>query len=289
MMSSSFSPAAVVCKGQFVDLSTPAVMGIVNVTPDSFFDGGHYTELPAYVARAKEHVEAGATWLDLGGYSTRPGAAFVSEEEEIARLLEAVKVLKATYPEAWLSIDTFRSKVARACLEAGADAINDISGGTLDEEMFAVVAEFKAPYILMHMRGTPQTMQEFCDYPAGLTIEMNQFFAKQVALARAAGVHSIILDPGFGFSKTLEQNYELMRNLTDLHVHGLPLLAGISRKSMLYKALGGTPASSLNGTTFLNTIALEKGAAILRVHDVKEAVECVQLTQWLNGHPQPVR
>lgn len=282
-MSALLHPRSLVCQGRIYQLDSPWVMGIVNVTPDSFFDGGRYHTPDTTIARARAHVQAGARILDLGGYSTRPGAPQVRAEEEVERLLPAVKALKAQFPDVLLSIDTFRAEVAEACLHAGADIINDISGGVQDDKMFEVVARYRAPYILMHMRGTPQNMQQNCEYPNGLTVEINQFFSRQIALARQAGVNDILLDPGFGFSKTLEQNYELMHNLPELGMHELPILVGISRKSMLYKALGGTPETSLNATTFLNAIALQKGAAILRVHDVQEAMECVRLQALLEG------
>lgn len=282
-MAQVLHPKSMVCNGQFVDLSTPLVMGIINLTPDSFYDGGHYNWEAAYLAKAQEHWQAGARIFDLGGFSTRSGATMISVEQELERLLPAIAHLKAQFPEALLAVDTFRAQVAAACLAAGAHIINDISGGTLDKEMFAVVAHYRVPYILMHMRGDLQSTFGQWDYPQGLLIEMNQFFSEQVALARAAGVNDIVLDPGFGFSKTIAQNYELMRNLEQLSVQELPLLVGVSRKSMIYKALGGTAATALNATTFIHTIALQKGAAILRVHDAKEAMECVQMTQLLAG------
>lgn len=264
-------------KGTLMSLSTPVVMGILNVTPDSFYADSRKQTEAAIEERIQAILSEGAQIIDIGGYSSRPDAAEVSPEEEMERLAFALKILNAHYPEAIVSVDTFRAGVARRCVEEyGAAIINDISGGELDPEMFATVAELKVPYIMMHMRGTPQTMQQHTDY-ADMMEEIMLYFAAKVRELHLLGVSDVILDPGFGFSKTVSQNYQLMGHLKEFEVFGLPLLVGISRKSMIYKFLGGTPAESLNGTTVLNTYALLNGADILRVHDVKAAVEAVKL------------
>ncbi|MFC3198773.1 dihydropteroate synthase [Parapedobacter deserti] len=264
--------------GRLLDLSIPKVMGILNITPDSFFDGGRYNTVDAAVLRAEKLLEEGADMLDIGAYSSRPGAAQVSPSEEQDRLIPVIEACRVNFPEAIISIDTFRADVARASIAAGAHLINDISGGTLDYGMFATIAELQVPYILMHMRGTPDTMQQLTDY-TDVVQEINLFFGKQIAALRALGVKDIILDPGFGFAKTLKQNYELLRRLDELHLHGLPILGGISRKSMIYKKLGLGPTDALNGTTVLNTVLLIKGVKLLRVHDVRAAKEAITLLQ----------
>jgi len=264
-------------KGTLMSLSTPVVMGILNVTPDSFYADSRKQTEAAIEERIQAILSEGAQIIDIGGYSSRSDAAEVSPEEEMERLAFALKILNAHYPEAIVSVDTFRAGVARRCVEEyGAAIINDISGGELDPGMFATVAELKVPYIMMHMRGTPQTMQQHTDY-ADMMEEIMLYFAAKVRELHLLGVSDVILDPGFGFSKTVSQNYQLMGHLKEFEVFGLPLLVGISRKSMIYKFLGGTPAESLNGTTVLNTYALLNGADILRVHDVKAAVEAVKL------------
>ncbi|MCV9931766.1 dihydropteroate synthase [Flavobacterium sp. LS1R47] len=264
------------CKGQLIDLSVPKVMGILNVTPNSFFDGGKYDSDEAIVAQVGKMLADGATFIDLGAYSSKPSAEFVSEEEELNRIVPAVKLILNHFPDALLSIDTFRSEVAKGCIESGAAIINDISGGNLDDKMFEVIAKYNVPYILMHMRGTPQTMQSLTDYD-DLVKDMLFYFSEKVAQARNLGINDIILDPGFGFSKTLDQNYEVLEKMELFNLLELPVLAGFSRKSMIYKELNTSQQEALNGTTVLNTISLTKGAKILRVHDVKEAVECVTL------------
>ena len=264
------------CKGTLINLSTPKVMGIVNVTPDSFFDGGKLTDADAVVFQVEKMLQEGATFIDLGGYSSKPGAEFVSETEELNRVIPVVKLLVEKFPDILLSIDTFRSEVAKQAIENGAALINDISAGLLDENMLETVAKLQVPYIMMHMKGTPKTMQSLANYD-DLLKEMNFYFSERIAKARRFGLNDIIIDPGFGFAKTLEQNYELLQNLELLQFHDLPILAGISRKSMIYKVLETSPGEALNGTTFLNAFCLQKGANILRVHDVKEAVECVKL------------
>lgn len=270
------------CKGTLINLSTPKVMGIVNVTPDSFFDGGKLTDADAVVFQVEKMLQEGATFFDLGGYSSKPGAEFVSEAEELNRVIPVVKLLVEKFPDILLSIDTFRSEVAKQAIENGAALINDISAGLLDENMLETVAKLQVPYIMMHMKGTPKTMQSLANYE-DLLKEMNFYFSERIAKARRFGLNDIIIDPGFGFAKTLEQNYELLQNLELLQFHDLPILAGISRKSMIYKALETAPEAALNGTTFLHAFCLQKGATILRVHDVKEAVECVKLMSQLDN------
>ncbi len=265
--------------GKLIDLSTPKVMGILNITPDSFYDGGRHHTVTAALAQADRLLTEGADMLDIGAYSSRPGAADVSAAEESDRLLPVIEAISSHFPEAVLSIDTFRATVARAGIAAGAHIINDISGGTLDDKMFATIADLQVPYILMHMRGTPNTMQRLTDYGGDVTGEVSLFFGRQVATLRQMGVRDIILDPGLGFAKTLEQNYELLSRLETLHVHELPILGAISRKSMIYKKLGIKPDDALNGTTVLNTVMLMKGVHILRVHDVKAAKEAIALVR----------
>lgn len=271
-------------KGSLASLSTPWVMGILNVTPDSFYAGSRKQTEAAIEERIQTILAEGGKMIDIGGYSSRPDAAEVTPEEEMERLAFALNILKAHYPDVWVSVDTFRSGIARQCVEEyGVAMINDISGGELDKDMFQTVADLQVPYIMMHMRGTPQTMQQHTDY-ADLTGDIMRYFAEKVRQLNLMGVNDIILDPGFGFSKTLEQNYELMLHLSEFHLFDLPLLVGISRKSMIYRLLGGTPNDSLNGTSVLHTYALMQGAHILRVHDVREAVETVRIVQMLTTH-----
>jgi len=269
------------CKGQLIDISTPKVMGILNLTPDSFYDGGSYKNEADIVNQVKHMLDAGATFIDVGAYSSRPDASHVSEVEELSRILPVMELLVATFPGLIVSIDTFRSSVAKACIEAGAAMVNDISAGLLDAEMLKTVGELKVPYIMMHMRGTPQNMQTQTDYKDVLK-DILFYFSERIALARQHDIADIIVDPGFGFSKTREQNFELLNKMELLNITELPLLVGVSRKSMIYKTLENTPQEALNGTTVLHTIALQKGASILRVHDVKEAVECITLLNSLN-------
>jgi len=264
------------CKGQLIDLSTPKIMGILNVTPNSFYDGGKFTLSENGLSQVGKILEEGATFIDIGAYSSKPNAEFVSEEEELSRILPVVQSVLKQFPDALLSIDTFRSEIAAVCIENGAAIINDISAGNLDEKMMDVVAKYNVPYIMMHMRGTPQTMQSQTNYE-NIIKEMLFYFSEKVSKARSLGINDLIIDPGFGFAKTLEQNYEVLQNLELFQMLDLPILAGISRKSMVYKPIGVTANEALNGTTVLNTIALSKGANILRVHDVKEALECAKL------------
>ena len=270
------------CLGNLIDLSVPKVMGIINITPDSFYDGGKTFSEKEILKQAEKMLSEGATFLDVGGYSTRPGAEDISDTEEIRRVLEAIENILKRFPEALISIDTFRSEVAKKAVEAGAAIVNDVSGGILDAEMYKTVAKLKVPYILMHMRGTPKTMVKLTDYK-NVTIDVLKDLAEKIVLARAEGINDIIADPGFGFAKTREQSFELLNNLQLFQNLKVPILAGVSRKSMIYKTLETSAENALNGTTSLNTIALLKGASILRVHDVKEAVECVKLFENLKS------
>lgn len=264
------------CRGTLIDLSIPKVMGIINVTPDSFYDGGKTFSEKEILKQAERMLSEVATFLDVGGYSTRPGAEDISETEEIRRVVESVESMLKRFPEALISVDTFRSEVAKKAVETGAAIVNDVSGGTLDGEMYKTVAKLNVPYILMHMRGTPKTMAKLTDYK-NVTVEVLKNLSEKIAMARAEGINDIIADPGFGFAKTREQSFQLLNNLELFQNLKVPILAGISRKSMIYKTLETSSDNALNGTTSLNTIALLKGASILRVHDVKEAVECVKL------------
>ncbi len=268
-------------KGILHTFEKPIVMGILNITPDSFFAGSRVNEEDGILTRAKDMIDEGASILDIGGYSSRPGAEDISENEEIERIITPILIIRKAFPEVLISVDTFRSKVARAGIEAGANMINDISGGQLDAAMFRTVAELNCPYILMHMRGTPQNMSNNTDYN-NIISDLVQYFSKRIALAHSAGIKDIIIDPGFGFSKTVEQNYVVLKSLEYLHVLEKPILLGVSRKSMIYKTLNTSPEESLNGTIILNTIGLMKGTQILRVHDVKEAKEAIDLLHKLN-------
>lgn len=262
--------------GKLLDLKVPKVMGILNVTPDSFYEGSRANSKEIILQRASSMIEEGADILDIGGYSSRPGAMDISIPEEIDRTSPAIEWILNEFPEAIISIDTFRSEVAENALQSGAHIINDISGFSQDEKLPEIASKYNAPYILMHMRGTPQTMQSLTDYDNIFT-EMAQYFSKKINTLKTAGVKDIILDPGFGFSKTIEDNHNLLRNVDYFDFLGRPLLIGISRKSMIYKKLVIRPEESLNGTIALNAIALSKGASILRVHDVKEAHELINL------------
>ena len=268
------------CKGKLIDLAQPKVMGILNCTPDSFFDGGRYKDEASILKQVGKMLSDGATFIDVGAYSSKPGAQDVSLEQELKRIIPVVALIVKNYPEAILSVDTFRSRVAEECVHAGASLINDIYAGMYDGKMLSTVAKLKVPYIMMHMRGTPKTMQQQTMYK-NLIEEILYFFSERLAAAKSAGIIDLIIDPGFGFAKTTEQNYELLRQLQSFKIIDHPLLVGVSRKSMIYKLLGTTPDDALNGTTALNMVALEKGAQILRVHDVKEAMECVQLYNQL--------
>lgn len=269
--------------GELIELSTPLVMGILNVTPDSFYSGSRKQTGKEIEERIGTILEEGGSIIDVGGYSSRPDAADVPAEEEMNRLRPALEILRKHYSGIPVSIDTFRADIARECVEEyGVGLINDISGGEMDANMFETVASLHVPYILMHMKGTPQTMKQHAVY-VDMMSEIMLYFSRKVEQLHRLGVCDIILDPGFGFSKTLDQNYRLMNRLAELEIFGLPLLAGVSRKRMIYEVTGGEPAGSLNGTTVLNTVALQQGAAILRVHDVKAAVEAVKIVSKLKN------
>ncbi|MBP9849150.1 MAG: dihydropteroate synthase [Flavobacterium sp.] len=268
------------CNSRLIDLNLPKVMGILNVTPNSFYDGGKHNEINSIMHQVDKMLSEGADFIDIGAYSSKPSAEFVSEEEEIKRLVPIIKELVDHFPSIVLSVDTFRANVAKVAVEHGAGIINDISAGLLDEKMLETVADLKVPYIMMHMRGNPQTMQTLTNYE-DIVKEMIFYFSERIQKARSFGISDIVIDPGFGFAKTLEQNYEVLHKMELFSMLELPLLAGISRKSMIYKVLENSPQEALNGTSVLNTIALQKGAKILRVHDVKEAVECIKLVSKL--------
>lgn len=271
-------------RGKLLLLNEPWVMGILNITPNSFFPQSRIDKDKPNIAleRAREMIEAGAKILDVGGYSSRPGAEEVTEEEESIRVVPVIEKIKKEFPEVLISVDTFRSSVARASVEAGADIVNDISGGELDPEMIPVVGQLQVPYICMHMRGTPQTMNRLTTYD-NLENDILAYFNEKLISCRKAGIKDVIIDPGLGFSKTLAQNYRILKNLSYFNTINAPILIGLSRKSMIYKLLGITQEEALNGTTALNMVALMNGAKILRVHDVKEAVESVKLFKQLNA------
>ena len=266
------------CNGKLMDFEVPKVMGILNCTPNSFYDGGKYKTEIDFLKQTEKMLIDGASIIDLGAYSTQPNADFVTEQEELNRILPVASSIIKHFPEVILSIDSFRSEVAKQCIENGATIINDVSAGFLDEKMFELVGKYKVPYIMMHMKGTPQNMQKFTDYDDVMK-DMMFYFSERIATAKSFGIVDIILDPGFGFSKTLNQNYEVLNKLELLNEFNLPVLSALSRKSMIYKFLNTEPTEVLNGTTVLHTISLMKGAKLLRAHDVKEAVECVKLTQ----------
>lgn len=270
------------CKGQLIDLSSPKVMGILNVTPDSFYDGGLYKDDSKILNQVEKMLSEGATFIDVGAYSSRPNAGYVSEDEELKRILPIINLILKKFPETLLSIDTFRSKVAKQCIEVGACLINDISAGKLDNNMLQTVANLNVPYVMMHMKGNPQNMQQQIEYD-NLTKDILFYFSERIEAAKNLGIVDIIIDPGFGFSKTLEQNFELLKQLELFKMIDKPLLSGVSRKSMIYKTLETSAQEALNGTSVLNTISLQKGASILRVHDVKEAIECIKLIVSLNA------
>ena len=268
------------CNGKLVDLNTPKVMGVLNITPDSFYDGGRYKDAKSVLNQTEKLISEGATFLDIGAYSSRPGADFISENEELKRIVPVVELIQKNNPDVLISIDSFRAKVIRECVSAGAVISNDISAGKLDPDMIKTVGELGVPYIMMHMRGTPQTMKNHITYQ-NLINEIYAYFSKQIELARQHNITDIIIDPGFGFAKTLAQNYELLKQMEFFKNLNCPILTGVSRKSIIYKVLGCTANEALNGTTALNMVALMNGACILRVHDVKEAVECIKLFNQL--------
>ena len=277
------TPLFINVNGKLMDLSQPQVMGILNVTPDSFYAGSRGVAERDIIDRLRQMTDEGASIIDIGAYSSRPDADDVNTEEEMARLRHALNLVRQHQPDAVVSVDTFRADVARMCVEEyGVAMVNDISAGEMDDEMFPTIARLGVPYIAMHMKGTPQTMQINPQYEHFLK-EIFYFFSEKVQKLRDLGVKDIIIDPGFGFGKTMEHNYQLMNHLEEFKLFGLPLLVGISRKSMIYKLLGTTPEEALNGTTVLNTIALQKGAHILRVHDVKAAVEAVKIVEKMKA------
>ena len=264
------------CNGELISLSTPKVMGILNITPDSFYDGGRYKDTKSILIQVEAFLDQGATFIDIGAYSSRPGADFVSEEEELKRITPVIDLILKSFPDCKISIDSFRSKVIQKCVEAGAVISNDISSGKLDPLMFETIAKLKVPYIMMHMKGTPQNMQKHTEYE-DLVNDIYLYFSDRINRANEHGIEDLILDPGFGFSKTLEQNYKVLNKLKVFKNLNYPILSGLSRKSMIYKTLESTSGEALNGTTALNMLALTNGTNILRVHDVKEAMECIKL------------
>ena len=264
------------CKGRLLSAEKPLVMGIINTTPDSFFEGSRQPATTALLQKAAQMLAEGASILDIGGQSTRPGSHLLSQEEELQRVIGPIAALHRQLPEAVISVDTFYAKVAAEAVAAGASIVNDISGGEMDAGMLATVAALKVPYICMHMRGTPQTMQQYTQYD-NLVKEVIDYFISKLDNCKKAGILDVVIDPGFGFAKTIAQNFALLKDLSLLKILDKPLLAGLSRKGTVYKTLGTTAEEALNGTTVLNTIALQNGASILRVHDVKEAVEAVTL------------
>lgn len=266
------------CKGQLVDLNIPVVMAILNITPDSFYGNSRINTVDKALKTTETFINEGATFIDLGAYSSRPGAAEVSADEELNRLIPVVEGISKTFPQALISVDTFRAKVAEQAVLAGAHLVNDISAGNLDKAMFQTVAQLQVPYVMMHMKGTPQTMQQNPTYQEIVT-EVSDYFSEKISTLTQLGVKDIIIDPGFGFAKTINHNYQLLQQLEALNLFNLPILVGFSRKSMITKVLDIDTENALNGTTVLNTAALLKGASILRVHDVKEAMECIRLIE----------
>ena len=268
------------CRGQLVDLSRPQVMGILNVTPDSFYDGGRFHQQDSILEHVEQMLTAGATFIDIGGMSSRPGAAIIDSELELQRVLPAVELIRTNFPQALLSIDTIYANVAKACLDAGAHMINDISAGRVDEAMWPIVVDFQVPYIMMHMQGLPNTMQQQPTY-GNVSLEVLDFFIPRIRQLVKLGLHDILIDVGFGFGKSVEHNYQLLKSLHTFSILEKPVLVGISRKSMICKILKVNPKDALNGTTALHMIALQQGAKILRVHDVQEAMECIALHEQL--------
>lgn len=271
--------------GKIIDLSQPKVMGIINITPDSFFIGSRMQSEKDILQQAEKMLSEGADFLDLGAYSSRPDATDISLEEEEIRLIPAIKSIRANFPDALLSVDTFRAAIAEKAIENGAHIINDISGGSLDEKMFETVGKLQVPYILMHMKGTPQTMKNLNQYD-DIVQEISFYFSQKINQLKAFGVKDIVLDLGFGFAKNIEQNYFLLNHLAEFRMFGFPVLAGLSRKSMIWKSLNISAEEALNGTSVLNIIALQNGACILRVHDVKEAKECIKILELLGNNAE---
>jgi len=269
------------CKGQLISLGKPIVMGILNITPDSFYDGGTNTDMKEVLKKAEQMLLEGATILDIGGMSSRPGAAIISEAEELKRVLPVITAIIKQFPDSILSIDTVQSVVAKAAIESGASIVNDISAGKIDSTMYDTVAQLGVPYILMHMQGKPKDMQQKPTYE-GVQLEVLDFLIAELGKLRALGVKDVIVDPGFGFGKSIEHNYQLLKELHIFKIMDVPILAGLSRKSMIYKVLECSPQEALNGTSILNLVALQQGAAMLRVHDVKEAMETIRLFEYLD-------
>ena len=270
------------CNGTLVDLTSPKVMGILNITPDSFYDGGKFNDFETIHSHVSKMLGDGATFIDLGAYSSRPGAKHISEDEEIHRIIPIVQFLLKEFPTILLSIDTFRSNVAKQCIEKGACMVNDISAGSMDPALFSTVAKLQVPYVIMHMQGTPQNMQQNPSY-TNIVTDLLLYFSKKIMELRQLGLNDIIIDVGFGFGKTIEHNYQLLQQLAHFKSLEVPSLVGVSRKSMLYKPLNISPETALNATTSANTIALLNGANILRVHDVKEAIEAVKIVNLLKN------
>lgn len=270
------------CNGQLLSLEVPQIMGILNVTPDSFYDGGHFTIVENAVRKSEEMIEEGAAIIDVGGMSTRPGAEIINEKEELKRVLPVIKEIKRRFPNVIVSIDTIRSEVARSAILEGASMVNDISGGDIDKEIWNVVNEYQVPYVLMHMQGRPESMQENPSYN-NVSLEVLVYLRDKVFQLRSLGLKDIIIDPGFGFGKTIDQNYDLLKNLRSFEILECPIMVGISRKSMIHKLLGVEAKEALNGTTACHMIALQKGAKILRVHDVKEARQCILIHEQIRN------
>ena len=270
-------------KSSYFSTENAIVMGILNITEDSFFDGGKYTNEEELINRCDKMLEEGAAIIDIGAQSSRPGAQVISVKQELNKLLPIIKLLKSKFPKLILSVDTYWAEVAKQCVKAGADIINDISAGELDEKMIDVIAKLQVPYIIMHMQGNPSNMQNNPTY-TNVTANIISYFQQKIKQLKAKGIHNIIIDPGFGFGKTLAHNYQLLNELEEFKQFGIPLLVGTSRKSMIYKLLDNSPEQALNGTSIINTIALQKGANILRVHDVKEAIECIKITTFAKNN-----
>jgi dihydropteroate synthase len=282
----SFKPSAaknLKSKSAYFSTENAIVMGILNITEDSFFDGGKYTNEEEIISRCRKMLEEGAAIIDIGAQSSRPGAQVINAEQELSKLLPIIKLLKNRFPKLILSVDTYWAKVAEQCVQAGADIINDISAGELDEKMMDTIAKLQIPYIIMHMQGTPSNMQENPTY-TNVTTEIINYFQQKIKQLQSKGIQDIIIDPGFGFGKTLAHNYQLLNELEKFKEFGIPILVGTSRKSMIYKILDNSPEQALNGTSITNTIALQKGVNILRVHDVKEAIECIKITTFAKNN-----
>ena len=277
------TPITIECKSKLLDLSTPRIMGILNLTNDSFYDGGKYNSIKKALLKTEKMLDDGAEIIDIGAYSSKPYAKHVSLEEEWQRMEKTLQIINKNFPKILISVDTFRSEIARRCIDNGADIINDISAGNLDNKMFDVVSELNVPYIMMHMKGTPQNMQINPNYEC-IEKEVSEYFYSKIKYLKNKGFNKIIIDPGFGFGKTIEHNYKLLNNIEKLHFLKLPIMIGLSRKSMVYKVLETDQKNALNGTTVLHALCLNKGVSILRVHDVKEAVECIKLINFAKNH-----